>query len=730
MKVFPIPVLAVFPLFLSAAESQLLVPIPEPAAVETLAAPALFVAPDGSDENPGRSADAPLATVQRAADLAEPGDTVYLRAGIYRESVRPAKSGEAGKPIVFASYPGERATISGADLVAGEWKAEEGSVVSTAIEAGKASPRNFAQQIFVDGKMLDLARWPNPSGEISRPAKSRTTEFVSQTRDEAANLTIGIVVDEALAEAGVNALGAEIFFQPNTGAWSWAFSANVTKQDAGKLTFTTHNGSGKDGGGGYPVGSRYYLFNSRELLDAPGEWFYDEEKGRLLVIPPANVSLEDALVETRRRDWGFDLDDRQHIVVRDLDLFACSITTDGAAGGDGRGYHADGSVRYPWRGYVMGVAPAADILISGIHAKYLTHFIDRSGHFILQWGQGSGIVLSGSRITLRDSVLQFSAGNGVSVIGRGNTVTNNLILDTSYAGVDGAPISTGGAAVTEDHVFSFNTIARAGRSGITPRGMTNSDPANPVARIHHNDIFHCMLQDWDGGGVYAVAVDAKFLRIDHNLVHDMDGFTVSGLYTDYAKNFVFDHNIIWNVEWGFTFQGAFHPSGKASEDDPDANNTLAYNNTIFVRNTSNTPYGPFGFAGSRGDNVGTVIRNNIIAVQGNAPGWKPFASAFGAAEIEDNLIFKLGEIEPPVFVDALGADFVLSADSPAIGKAASLEPVIREGMSVAPFAKSVAASPDLGALPAGQPVWRAGSNLPERTTLAPWGTYESCGDLR
>ncbi len=729
MKSLFVPLFLVLPFTLPAAESPLLVPVaPVSEDLEAISPSALFVATDGADTNSGRTVDAPLASVQRAADLAEPGDTVYLRQGTYRESIRPARSGLPEKPISFTSYPGERATISGADVVGGDWTVGDGGVASLQVDYPAISPHNFARQIFLNGKMLTLARWPNTSDDVSRPKKSRITEFVSQTRDEKAQLTTGIMVDSALAEAGVNALEAEIFFQPNTGAWSWAFSGNVTAQDAGKLTFTTPNGSGKDGGTGYPVGSRYYLFNSLALLDAPGEWFYDEAAKRLLVIPPAGISMKDALVETRRRDWAFDLDDRQHIVIRDMDLFACSITTDRAAGGDGKGYHADGSVRYPWRGKVMGVAPASDILISGIRAKYLSHFTDTSGHFILQWGQGTGIVLSGRRLTVRDSVLQFCAGNGVTVLGRGNAVTNNLILDTSYAGVDPAGISTGGAAVSEDHVFSYNTIARCGRSGITPREMKNSNPANPVARIHHNDIFHCMLQDWDGGGVYAVATDARFLRIDHNLVHDMDGFTVSGLYTDYAKNYILDHNIIWNVEWGFTFQGFYHASGKGSGKTPQANNTLAYNNTILVRNTSNTPYGPFGFAGSRGENVGTVIKNNIIAVEGNPPGWKPFASEFAAAEIEDNLVFRLGE--SPVFVDAAAADFALAEGSPAIGKAARLKTLTRDGMAVKPFAKGIDASKDLGALAFGKPVWQAGCNLPERTTLAPWKPVETHGDFR
>lgn len=47
-----------------------------------------YVAVDGSDSNPG-TIDQPFATLQQAIDLAEPGELVYVRGGIY-EIVNPA----------------------------------------------------------------------------------------------------------------------------------------------------------------------------------------------------------------------------------------------------------------------------------------------------------------------------------------------------------------------------------------------------------------------------------------------------------------------------------------------------------------------------------------------------------------------------------------------------------------------------------------------------------------
>ncbi len=46
----------------------------------------------------------------------KPGDIVYLRAGIYHERLRLARSGTRAAPILFTAYPGERPILDGAGL--------------------------------------------------------------------------------------------------------------------------------------------------------------------------------------------------------------------------------------------------------------------------------------------------------------------------------------------------------------------------------------------------------------------------------------------------------------------------------------------------------------------------------------------------------------------------------------------------------------------------------------
>lgn len=89
------------------------------------------VALTGGDANPG-TASAPLRTIQRAAERAQPGDVITVHAGVYRERVNPPRGGESGsRPIVYQAAPGELVEIRGSEVVtnwvpvqAGVWQAK------------------------------------------------------------------------------------------------------------------------------------------------------------------------------------------------------------------------------------------------------------------------------------------------------------------------------------------------------------------------------------------------------------------------------------------------------------------------------------------------------------------------------------------------------------------------------------------------------------------------------
>ncbi|MFI6436496.1 right-handed parallel beta-helix repeat-containing protein [Streptomyces sp. NPDC050759] len=95
--------------------AALALPVTEASAAPTT----LIVATNGNDSAPGTLAQ-PLRTVQRAVDLAKPGDTIAVRAGTYAltDNITIAGSGTASQPISLGAYQGERVVIDGEQLAA------------------------------------------------------------------------------------------------------------------------------------------------------------------------------------------------------------------------------------------------------------------------------------------------------------------------------------------------------------------------------------------------------------------------------------------------------------------------------------------------------------------------------------------------------------------------------------------------------------------------------------
>jgi len=72
---------------------------------------AIYVATNGSDSNDG-SKEKPFKTIQKAVNLAKPGDIVYIRGGTYKGRIYIHNSGSSGKYITLRNYPGESPVIT------------------------------------------------------------------------------------------------------------------------------------------------------------------------------------------------------------------------------------------------------------------------------------------------------------------------------------------------------------------------------------------------------------------------------------------------------------------------------------------------------------------------------------------------------------------------------------------------------------------------------------------
>ena len=661
--------------------------------------------PNASDTNNGNSLSTPFKTIQKASALAVAGDIVNIRAGLYRESVKPTNSGTANARIVYQPYNGEEVTISGVDVLTG-WTLHQGNIYKTTMEAGFLSKiHNQSDQIFVDGIMMPLARWPNnTSFNPSYPAKSLFSSFVSKL-PETDGTTTSKFTDVNLPQ-NIDLIGAEIYLQPNYEAWSWVFTGKVTATNGTELTLHTVNGSGKDASGGtYDPKSRYFLFNKLSLLDAAGEWYHDLTTNTLYLWCPNNVDPSTVKVEAKKREFAFDLSDKSYITIKDIKIFGSTITTDAEAGGDNKSTKAGVNPYYPWRGRDF-LSSSTGVKLDGVTASYITNYTDVSGHFFLQWGLSSGIVMSGTNHEVRNCKIQFSAGNGVTANGKGHKIINNEITDVNYMANDAAAINTCQPGIVYDVEMAYNTIKRTGRSGITPRALMNSTVNNYVARIHHNDVSEYMIQDWDGGGVYNANADCGFLRVDHNTFYNaVNGFLNSGVYFDWSANIIVDHNVIWNNDWPLHFQG--YGTG-------NLNNTLCYNNTTLARNAGNKVYGPFSMENSIGTNQGTVIQNNILVyadgANTNAPSTYTsiVGSGFSSATKITNFLHSAGS---PNFVDLANADLQLQSNSPCVDAGTLMTETTYGAWTVPAFNDQLNGKPDIGAYEFGNAKFPTGANL-------------------
>lgn len=127
--------------------------------------------PQASDENSG-IAKRPFKMIDRAAQVAQSGDAIIVKAGVYRESVRLQNSGTSQAPTTFIADQIGSVVITGADKISGweknpdgtliyrsSWnhkfvidRCQDGSLIEHHPEDAPLWGR--AEQIIVDGKQL------------------------------------------------------------------------------------------------------------------------------------------------------------------------------------------------------------------------------------------------------------------------------------------------------------------------------------------------------------------------------------------------------------------------------------------------------------------------------------------------------------------------------------------------------------------------------------------------
>ena len=71
-----------------------------------------YVAPNGDDAYPG-TLEKPWRTIRKANLTLQPGDTVWIREGVYPEDINPVQSGTRDAEIVYKNYTDETVVLRG-----------------------------------------------------------------------------------------------------------------------------------------------------------------------------------------------------------------------------------------------------------------------------------------------------------------------------------------------------------------------------------------------------------------------------------------------------------------------------------------------------------------------------------------------------------------------------------------------------------------------------------------
>ena len=468
-----------------------------------------------SDSNPG-TASQPFATIQKAAIAAVAGDVVNIRTGVYRETIVPANSGTPGNPIIYQPDGDAVVTVSGADRTDGGWTVNSGSIYKKTITMQSGYNANMtsntvlmANQVFVDGEMMIEARWPNVSNSDDL--------FNRNDFRAASGATWSTSGTQKIIDPGIPDISGGW-----TGGTAWVNGWYVSQT----RNITAHSGSEISLSGSIIADNKsdfYYLTGRLGALDAEKEFFYDGT--HLYLWQPGGGSP--ANVEVKKRNYAFDLNNKSHITVNKINLFAATIVSN---------------------------SNSSNIILDELKAKYINHSVTIIDSDVVysHTGQTSttagatGIRLMGTNSIIQNSEVSFSSGMGI-MLGENCTANNNLVHDIDFEGSYCNAIAP--ANGFDGQKITNNTIYRAGRSCIDILNSQNVE-------IGYNHMYDFGLLNNDLGATYSARnSNTTGLRIHHNWIHDnkaVDGVGINtGIYFDQnAGPSQVDHNVVWTTNPG------------------------------------------------------------------------------------------------------------------------------------------------------------------------------------
>ena len=463
------------------------------------AATEYFVATDGSDANSGAK-DAPFRTISKAAAVMEPGDGCIVRAGTYRETVQPRRSGKKGNPIRFVAAKGEEVILDGTDPVTSSWALHEAEIYKT-----RFTGQSF-EQMFVDREMMVEARWPNMT------LKQRFDRASWAPSGEGSGQDLMICAE--LAGTGIDWTGALATLNVAHQFKTWTRTVEKHEKGSDRFTYSLDErlSDGKSTTGRAWHDDYFFLSGKLEALDAPGEWFLDAEQDVLYLQTDDGKSPQGQLVEVKARDYAFDLRNREHIEISGFRFFATTF----------RLVNCNHCVVEDCR------------LAFPTYSRRLTE-ADPKGRS----SPSPATSISGSHNVVRRVGLAFSNTYGLKVNGEGNLVENCIVRDVNWSGsiFYGGITSQSARAATVGNRIARCTVTRVGNIGIYYRGPHD---------IGYNHVSETGLTCKDIATVHTGGSGATGCVVHHNWIHGSTGKGLRG--DDQTRGLTFHHNVVWDCE--------------------------------------------------------------------------------------------------------------------------------------------------------------------------------------
>ena len=558
-----------------------------------------YVSPSGSNRNPGTIL-LPFQTINYALSKAKnPGDTVYLRVGTYREVATFPYSGTAIAPIVLTAYNGENAIISGTDIYNTlTWSP---TAANTSIYQAPYTG-NLFEQLFYKGKPMIQARWPN----LPKDAKGEWNFWDSTMWASAGNgSAYGTVVDANLAKTGINVTGALAILNVNHQYYTW--SRPVLSHTSGSPSFTYAQDLGTSIGTTLPYNDdKYYLVGKKEFLDATGEWYNDTINHILYFYPPdgQNPNLSGG-IEIKTRNYSLQASNKKYITIQNLNFWGTAFQFNSLKTGCDNLIFKNNTVLY---------------------SSFTEYYNIPSGQFGDNYEDIFPIIY-GNNCQIKGNTFAYGALSALLINGYDNLIENNIIHDFNYSSSLTTPL------LQVSRTWDFY-IGKAGRAIVRYNDLYNSGGVlitigQSYNNVYYNHLYDAFMSCYGGNKDHSMfytncqtnTSSTLGTRFHHNWVHNGYSGTLSTYWgggiairgDDRTAGLTVDHNVTWNL-------GSVGIQIK-SPDTPTINQAnLAINNTSFNNSYYNTKKSSIILESqTNNQNKYSSLYNN--AGKGNYGGW-------------------------------------------------------------------------------------------------------------